>query len=192
VGAFGRQSWHVRSGYLDPVDEETATALREMVDFAENFPGQFKPEFELGYVHSHPVVAQIAAPSTSSSFRLAPITGGRAVLTSYAWTRTSINWHPTCRFRPMICQQPFCPDRQEMYLATDVIAVENELERILIRVVAVNQLFEVVSRCVLHLETPGEGDDVISVLAALGDQLGRQQEFVAGVCDVQTGRIAAL
>jgi hypothetical protein len=31
------------------VDEETATALREMVDLAENFPGQFKPEFELGY-----------------------------------------------------------------------------------------------------------------------------------------------
>jgi hypothetical protein len=31
------------------VDEETATALQEMVDLAENFPGQFKPEFELGY-----------------------------------------------------------------------------------------------------------------------------------------------
>ncbi len=37
----------------------------------------------------------------------------------------------------MICQQPFGPDCQEMYLAIDVIAVENELERILIGVVAV-------------------------------------------------------
>ncbi|NYG05567.1 hypothetical protein BJ986_000054 [Phycicoccus badiiscoriae] len=31
------------------MDEETATALQEMVDCAEAFPGQFKPEFELGY-----------------------------------------------------------------------------------------------------------------------------------------------
>jgi hypothetical protein len=31
------------------VDEETATALQELVDLAESFPGQFKPEFELGY-----------------------------------------------------------------------------------------------------------------------------------------------
>jgi hypothetical protein len=31
------------------VDDETATALRELVDLADNFPGQFKPQFELGY-----------------------------------------------------------------------------------------------------------------------------------------------
>lgn len=31
------------------MDEETAAALQEMVDCAEAFPGQFKPEFELGY-----------------------------------------------------------------------------------------------------------------------------------------------
>ncbi|TDO26065.1 hypothetical protein EV643_1743 [Kribbella sp. VKM Ac-2527] len=108
----------------------------------------------------------------TSSFRLAPLTGGRAVLTTYGWRLSSINWHPACRFRLMACQQPFGPDRQEMYLGIDVIAVENKLERIFIGVVAVNQVFEVVSRCILHLETPGESDDVGSVLAALGDQLG--------------------
>jgi hypothetical protein len=31
------------------VHEDTATALRELVELADNFPGQFKPEFELGY-----------------------------------------------------------------------------------------------------------------------------------------------
>ena len=31
------------------MDEDTANALSEMVELAENFPGQFKPEFELGY-----------------------------------------------------------------------------------------------------------------------------------------------
>lgn len=31
------------------VDEDTATALREMVELSEGFSGQFKPEFELGY-----------------------------------------------------------------------------------------------------------------------------------------------
>lgn len=71
-----------------------------------------------------------------------------------------------------------------MYLAIYVIAVENELERILIGVVAVNQLFEIVSRCILHVETLGESDDVGSVLAALGDQLGGQQELVGGVGSV--------
>lgn len=42
-------SKHRRPSYLDRVDDETATALRELVDLADNFPGQFKPEFELGY-----------------------------------------------------------------------------------------------------------------------------------------------
>lgn len=41
---------HGRSlGYRHDVDEDTASALQEMVDCAESFPGQFKPEFELGY-----------------------------------------------------------------------------------------------------------------------------------------------
>ena len=31
------------------MDDETAAALREMVELADSFPGQFKPEFELGY-----------------------------------------------------------------------------------------------------------------------------------------------
>jgi hypothetical protein len=31
------------------VDESTASALRELVELADNLPGQFKPEFELGY-----------------------------------------------------------------------------------------------------------------------------------------------
>ena len=31
------------------MDHDTATALREMVDLADHFPGQHKPEFELGY-----------------------------------------------------------------------------------------------------------------------------------------------
>ena len=44
-----RPSKHRRPSYLDRVDDETATALRELVDLADNLPGQFKPEFELGY-----------------------------------------------------------------------------------------------------------------------------------------------
>ena len=32
------------------MDDDAATALREMVDLADHFPGQFKPEFELGYL----------------------------------------------------------------------------------------------------------------------------------------------
>lgn len=39
----------IRSARVAPVDEDTATALREMVDLAEHIPGQFRPEFELGY-----------------------------------------------------------------------------------------------------------------------------------------------
>ena len=31
------------------MDDDTAQALQEMVDLAEGFPGQFTPEFELGY-----------------------------------------------------------------------------------------------------------------------------------------------
>lgn len=31
------------------MEDDTAMALREMVDLADHFPGQFKPEFELGY-----------------------------------------------------------------------------------------------------------------------------------------------
>jgi hypothetical protein len=31
------------------VDEDTATGLRELVEVADSFPRQFKPEFELGY-----------------------------------------------------------------------------------------------------------------------------------------------
>jgi hypothetical protein len=31
------------------VDADTGRALREMVELADNLPGQFKPEFELGY-----------------------------------------------------------------------------------------------------------------------------------------------
>ena len=31
------------------MDDDTATALREMVDLAERFPGAFRPEFELGH-----------------------------------------------------------------------------------------------------------------------------------------------
>ena len=31
------------------MNEDTAAALRELVDLADGFPGAFKPEFELGY-----------------------------------------------------------------------------------------------------------------------------------------------
>ncbi|MGH8893221.1 MAG: hypothetical protein ACRDWY_07935 [Actinomycetes bacterium] len=31
------------------MDEDTMSALREMVEMADAFPGGFKPEFELGY-----------------------------------------------------------------------------------------------------------------------------------------------
>ncbi|WP_432881117.1 hypothetical protein ACQPYH_36695 [Kribbella sp. CA-245084] len=31
------------------MDDETAAALRELVEIADGIPGQFKPEFELGY-----------------------------------------------------------------------------------------------------------------------------------------------
>ena len=31
------------------MDDDTAAALRDLVDLAETFPGAFKPEFELGY-----------------------------------------------------------------------------------------------------------------------------------------------
>jgi hypothetical protein len=31
------------------VDEDTAAPLRDMVNLAENIPGQFRPEFALGY-----------------------------------------------------------------------------------------------------------------------------------------------
>jgi hypothetical protein len=31
------------------MDDDTAPALREMVALADDFPGQLKPEFELGY-----------------------------------------------------------------------------------------------------------------------------------------------
>ena len=34
---------------LASVEDDTATALREMVELADCFPGQYKPEFELGY-----------------------------------------------------------------------------------------------------------------------------------------------
>lgn len=36
-------------GYGRLVDDVTATALREMVDLTDDFPDQFKPEFEPGY-----------------------------------------------------------------------------------------------------------------------------------------------
>lgn len=31
------------------MDEDTAQALAELVELADGYPGQFKPEFELGY-----------------------------------------------------------------------------------------------------------------------------------------------
>jgi hypothetical protein len=31
------------------VNDDTAAALRDLVDLADGFPGAFKPEFELGY-----------------------------------------------------------------------------------------------------------------------------------------------
>ena len=31
------------------MEDETAAALRELVELADDFPGRFKPEFELGY-----------------------------------------------------------------------------------------------------------------------------------------------
>lgn len=34
---------------VPPVDEDAAQALQDLVDFADGFAGQFKPEFELGY-----------------------------------------------------------------------------------------------------------------------------------------------
>jgi hypothetical protein len=34
---------------LTVVDENTESALRQLVEIADNLPGQFKPEFELGY-----------------------------------------------------------------------------------------------------------------------------------------------
>lgn len=37
-----------RLSYVRFVDD-TATALQEMVDLANHFPGQYAPEFELGY-----------------------------------------------------------------------------------------------------------------------------------------------
>src|SRR5689334_24746139 len=38
-----------RRQYGGSMHDETAAALQEIVDLAENFPGQFMPEFELGY-----------------------------------------------------------------------------------------------------------------------------------------------
>jgi hypothetical protein len=39
----------IRSATVAPADDDTATALREMVDLAEHIPGQFRPKFELDY-----------------------------------------------------------------------------------------------------------------------------------------------
>lgn len=35
--------------YVHPMDSDTAAALQAMVDLVEELPGQFRPEFELGY-----------------------------------------------------------------------------------------------------------------------------------------------
>jgi len=45
-------------GYRLTVEDKTATALREMVDLANRFPGAFKPEFELGYWAGVPAGAE--------------------------------------------------------------------------------------------------------------------------------------
>lgn len=48
AGATGRSKRRCLS-YLGARGQDTAAALRELVDLAESLPGQFKPEFELGY-----------------------------------------------------------------------------------------------------------------------------------------------
>lgn len=55
AGRANAQTRHIHSDIQRPaltvigVDQETAAALSEMVELADTFPGQFKPEFELGY-----------------------------------------------------------------------------------------------------------------------------------------------
>lgn len=55
-GANGEPAPHARSSArsttfatVSLVDADTVSALREMVELADHLPGQFKPEFELGY-----------------------------------------------------------------------------------------------------------------------------------------------
>ena len=42
--------------------------------------------------------------------RLAPLTGGYAVLRTFGWMLSSLKWYLAGRFRLMFCQQPFRPD----------------------------------------------------------------------------------